>query len=1017
MSISPSDLFLSPDLTEERARQYIQTFGFRDPVGADEHLQALADDLPAREVMGKLAEPLFAALQRTPDPDAALVGFSRYVVERAPKTAFLRYLSEDVNALGLLVEVMGTSPFLGEILIRNPEYFDWLVSQIDRTPPGAFALAEEADGLLQRAESTTHRDALKRFKRREMLRIASRDILGLETLESATNQISDLADVVAEHALRIATRSVCSSSGADGLPGLFTIVGMGKLGGRELNYSSDIDLLYVYELDDEQDRAAHELCQKLARKLTAVMTEFTNEGYLYRVDLRLRPMGRQGNIAYSLPQCGLYYETWGETFERFALIKARPIAGDRALGRRFLDLVQPFVYRKYLDHAALEEIFQYKLRAERARDDAARNVKVGRGGIREIELFTQVLQVTYGAQHPELRRANTLAALAALESAGLIAPDVHDELRRAYVFLRTVEHRLQIVHDQQTHTLSREQRELDICARRLGLKDGVALEAELDAHRSRVHEIYLTIFERRPGTSDFKSRQFFRILTEEASASEAMSLLVEQHIPEPSAALEAIRALDEATSSAPARSAARNMLANLLATLMERLGRCARPDQVLIRLAQVTDRTGAAASLFRTLLENDALRNLLVSTLDLGDLLASRLIRYPELLDSLLFALPALDELRMRYIDRLSRIGDQRRHDELRRFKAIEEFKILVEWLTTGSLGMLQQRLSLLADCCVMQVATWHAPAVGRDGEPDWGILALGKLGGCELTVHSDLDLVIVYRGEPGDSRTFLERQGFVEAIERCLAEPTGEGIAYRIDTRLRPEGKKGALAIPFAQFERYLATRAEIWERLAWTRWRFLTGSRDLAADVEACVRRFVYGVWDRRIPRYMTEVRRRMERELTDPRGGQLEFKVGRGGLADIDFALQMIQIVEGHARPEFRVAGTRQLLEHLPATTLLLETEIDELRRAYTFLSSLETFARMDADTHVNALPADPITLGAIGRRLLLPPQRAGMRVGGLAESAEQTLVDTYRHVTTRVRAIYEAVLTRLEDPTLG
>lgn len=996
MRLSPSDLFLSPDLTEDQARAYLQSFGFRDAAAADEHLQALADDLPVREAMGALAELLLDTLQRAPDPDAALVGFSRYLATRSPKAMFLRYLADDPRALGLLIDVLGSSPFLSEILIRNPEYLHWLISQIDRSPPDATELAEEADLLIERVEGEGHLDALKRFRRREMLRIASRDILGRETLGSATEQISDLADVVTDQTLRISERRLVADAGLTRLPGRFTVIGMGKLGGRELNYSSDIDLLYVYELDDEQDQSAGELFHKLGRKLFAAMTDFTDEGYLYRVDLRLRPMGRRGNIAYSLSQYGQYYDTWGETFERFALIKARPIAGDLSLGQRFVDLVQPFVYRKYLDHAALEEMFRHKARTE-ARSDADRDVKIGRGGIREIELFTQVLQLTYGARHPELREANTLVALNALAGADLLADEIRQDLVKAYVFLRTVEHRLQIVQELQTHALSRTRLELEICARRLGLADADALQSELQAQRTRVHDIYRTVFERRPGTSDFKSRQFFRILTEEASDAEALQFLSEHRFAAPAATLDVVRSLDRAASLAPSRSMSRNVLANLLAALTERLARCARADQVLIRLEQVTERMGGAASFYRTLLENEALRDLLISTLDLGDLPAHRLIRYPELLDSLLFSLPDRDELQTRYQSALASLEPDKRHDQLRRFKAIEEFKILVEWVSDGSLGKLQQRLSLLADACIAEATRWQAAEDATHS--DWVIVGLGKLGGRELTLHSDLDLVVIYRGDPSDSRTFLSFQRFVEGFERTLEEPTDEGVAYHIDTRLRPEGRRGALAIPLDVFQRYLESRAEIWERLAWTRVRILTGSDRLAAAVEDAVRAFVYGPWDARIPRYMANVRKRMERELGDPSGNELEFKIGRGGLADIDFILQMIQIREGHTRPVFRTPGTRQLLEQRPETALLTATEMDELGGAYAFLRTLETFVRMETDTNASSVPRDPLRLEALGRCL------------HLAEPAGDTLLTTYRQTTDRVRAIYKAVIDRL------
>ncbi|RPH64738.1 MAG: hypothetical protein EHM89_00975, partial [Acidobacteria bacterium] len=868
--ISPSDLFLSPDLTEEQARSYLQTFGFRDAAAADEHLQAMADEPAAREVLAALADPLLDALRRAPDPDAALIGFSRYVATRYPKAMFLRYLIDDPRALGLLIEVLGTSPFLSEILIRNPEYLHWLVSQVDRSPPEAADLLEEIDELIDRVQDEAgHLDALKRFKRRELLRIAARDILGRETLGSVTEQLSDLADVMTAEVLRIVEPSVLANAGLDRRPGTFVVLGMGKLGGRELNYSSDIDLIFVYEPDDEQDQSAHTCFQKLGRALFSAMTEFTDEGYVYRVDLRLRPMGKRGNIAYSLREHVQYYDTWGETFERFALIKARPMAGDLALGRRFIELVQPFLYRKYLDHAALEEIFRYKERAEKSHSDVDRDVKVGPGGIREIELFTQALQLTYGAEYPLVREANTLASLRALLAAGLIGEQIRDDLSRAYVLLRTVEHRLQIVHEQQTHVLARVEHELEICARRLGFAHAEALQAELKIHRDRVHEIYGLVFERRAGTSDFESREIFRILSGEASQAEAVEFLRGHHLTDPVGALDVIRVLDQATSLAPSRSTARNVLSNLLAALLDRLGQCARPDQVLIRLEQVTERTGAAASFYRTLLENDALRNLLVSTLDLGNLPAARLIRFPELLDSLLFTLPSLDPLRSRYESALAHVDPEDRRNHIRRFKAIEEFKILVEAVSDGSLTDLQQRLSLLADICVEHAAEWStSPDHSRS---DWAIVALGKLGGRELTVHSDLDLVVIYRGDPGDGHTFLGLQRFVEELERCLEEPTDEGVAYHIDTRLRPEGKKGALAMPLDNFLRYLSTRAEIWERLAWTRCRILAGSETLAREVDAAVQGFVYGPWDPRVPKYMTNIRRRMERELGDRSGRQ--------------------------------------------------------------------------------------------------------------------------------------------------
>jgi glutamate-ammonia-ligase adenylyltransferase len=784
------------------------------------------------------------------------------------------------------------------------------------------------------------------------------------------------------------------------LPGRFAVIGMGKLGGRELNYSSDIDLLYVYEPDDESDDPLHRVFHRFARVLTGILTEYTDESYLYRLDLRLRPMGRRGNIAYSLDQYRHYYESWGETFERFALIKARHVAGDPELGARFLQMVQPFVYRKYLDHTATEELFRYRQRTDRAQADEQRDVKTGRGGIREIELFAQVLQLTYGASHPDIRQCGTLAALGALERAGLVSPGVRADLAASYEFLRTVEHRLQIVHDQQTHELARADRELAIGARRLGFETARALEEALAARRARVHEIYQGIFDRRPGASDFRSRQFFRVLLDDASEDEALRLVADSGMPDPAAALDMVRALDQAIALAPSRTTARNVLANLIPPLLDRIGRCATPQRVLMRFEQITERTGAPVSFFRRLLENSAFLDLLVATLDLGDLPANRLIRYPELLDTLAVAADG-GPIDGDYASRLSELDPDDRARQLRRFKSIEEFKIVARWAHGGSIGSLQEELSDLAETVIADSASRHRPAAENGEQPDWAIFALGKLGGRELTVHSDLDLVVVYRGDPADSETFLARQNFVAAIVRDLEEPTGEGALYQVDTRLRPEGKKGSLAMPFRNFLRYLDERAEIWERLAWTRARFVTGSRSLGAEVTAAADAFVYGPWNPDIPGYVRNLRARMERELTGPSDERkaVEFKIGRGGLADVDFTLQVVQIREGFTRSEFRIAGTRRLLDTLPPTSLLDAADVATLRDAHDFLRRLETLARLASDTHVSALPAVPERLESLGRQM------------GFGERAGEELLGAIQQRGDAVRTLFETVITRL------
>ena len=1009
--VTPRDLFLARDLSEQAAQDYLAARGFRDPVAADTHLQQLAEDLPTRLALGGLAPSLLSSLTEAADPDAALVGWCRYVATRVPKSSLIRYLHEDPRALQVLTTLLGASPFLSEVLIRNPEYFHWLQNELDTSAPDLVDYRVELDRLLGRDAHFERRlDALKRFKRREMLRIAGRDLLNKDTLQASTRQLSNLADIVIDSAISI-LRDQIGTERNKIAPDSFAVIGMGKLGGEELNYSSDVDLIYLYDAPDDTSASMYEHIQKFGRRLTSLLSEHTDEGYLYRVDLRLRPMGKRGNVVYSLQQSAQYYETMGETFERFAMIKARPVAGDLDLGRRFVEMVRPFVYRKYLDHAAIEELAGYKARSDREHAKNAtgdRNVKVGRGGIREVELFTQVFQLIYGGTRTELQNPHTLSALETIHRLGFIDETTLCQLRDAYEFLRKLEHRLQVVQEGQTHTLSDEPVELMVTARRLGFETESELRSTLAMHRDNVHAVYSNLFERRSEDVEFHGRQLFRLLSGELSDADATEHLRSLGFSDPDAALGAMRGLDDVTSITHSKTATRNLLANLLAAVSAEIAACSAPTQVLNRLEQVVSRTGGASSLYRSLLENDQLRARLLLALDAGDLFAQRLGRYPELLDFLVTASLDVDGFRRAVAEGLAQLkgsGLAALADPFRRFKAIEEFKAIVEWLGNRSLPMLNQKLSLIADAAL----TWSGDRAAVEtlladdgsGGGAWGIYALGKLGGRELTVHSDLDLVFLYHGHPSDSPAFERHQAFVRAIHKFLEEPTAAGFAYRLDTRLRPEGKKGALAVPVSAFSQYLETRAETWERMAWTRGRFVAGSRAVETDVSKAVERFVYGSWNTDIPAYARHIRARMEHELSREHSGhRLDLKVGKGGLADIDFLLQVVQMREGATRAEFRVAGTRQLLIDLPPNDAVSGDDATRLRVCYEFLRTLETVLRIQSDSPRGWISTDPIELESIATRV------------GVEPATGEALLLRYHEVTREVRDIFDRGMKRLE-----
>ena len=1012
--LTPRDIFLSPDLTSSDAASFLEGYGLRDSAAADQHLQQLADDLTTRVALGNLAGMLLDAVATTPDPDAALVGFCRYVAKRTPKSLFIGNLYADPRGLEILTQILGTSHFLSEILIRNPEYLHWLRRKLDGPPPDRADYDAEIARLLDDAQSVENQiNALKRFQRREMLRVTASDLFGMlnrKTLTTTTAQLSNLADALVDVVLRVATAEQTAEGGA--LPVRFAVIGLGKLGGAELNYSSDIDLIYVYEVAEDAAATAHWRYQKLGRRLTELLTEHTAESYLYRVDMRLRPMGQGGNLVYSLQQLAHYYESLGETFERFALLKARPIAGDRSLGERFMKLVEPFVYRKYLDHAAIEELTRYKARADREHarhGNLDRNVKEGRGGIREIELFAQVFQLIYGGDQPSLRTGHTLTALEQLGSHGFIDPAVQRDLTEAYIFLRNVEHGLQAAEGQQTHSISGSERGLRALARRLGFDELDALMTVLNHHRDHVHTVYANLFEQDPDDAGLGAREMFRLLAGEMSDAEGRARLATAGVQDPDSVLHAMQALN--ASPGHGRSSTRNLLANLLATIMGNESQLPAPETVLLRLERVVANTGAAASFYRTLLEDRVLRNRFFAALDAGDLYTARLAAYPELLDSLVR--PAVDRSEFRaaveqaFNEVIATGPDLDSHvDPFRRVKAIEEFKVLVEWLTARRLDLLNEKLSLLADCAVRAAGRTVArylplTAGSSDVDDGWTVFGLGKLGGCELTVYSDLDLVFVYAGETSDARRFERHQKFVRTVSDLLTRPTAAGSAYKIDTRLRPEGRMGALAIPLVAFERYLRTRAETWERMAWTRSRFIGGDPALAEHVQQAVTCFVYGSWSHEIPTYARHVRARIERELANEAGGdRLDLKRGHGGLADIDFLLQVLQLREGLAREDFRVVGTRRLLAVLPDTNVLHTDEAASLRDAYEFLRELETVLRLNTDTGGSTISITPAALDPLARRLSQP-------------LSGSDLLLRYRDTTTRVRAIYETGMDRLDQ----
>jgi glutamate-ammonia-ligase adenylyltransferase len=499
------------------ALELLRRHGLAEPERAARELRALAGDRRTRAVLVRLLPALIEAVSRVPDPDAALLHLERFVRASGGGAGVLAVLHDrGAQSLELLLWGLGGSPFLAGELVRHPEWAGWLADRHALSHARrARELKEEIARAVADAGPGGARDVLRRTRRREVVRLALRDLHRLASVEETLAALSALADALLEGAFSVAGAEARAEAGlaplVAGAGGGFAVVALGKLGGSELNFSSDVDLVYVHRSDRGRVARAqgapsrHAHAESLARRLTAVLGETSHEGHVYRVDLRLRPEGRAGAISHSLRAAREYYFSRGAAWERLALIKARPVAGDRGLGLTLLRRVAPFVWERPFDVHALQQVLRMKHESERrlaAAGTAERHVKHGRGGIREIELMTQVLQLRSHGRGG-LRARATIEALQALRAARVLPAPEAEALARAYLFLRDVENKLQMVHDSQTHVLPADAAEERLLARRLGYADAGAATAEgrfrsdLRGHTDTVHRLFEELLVRR----------------------------------------------------------------------------------------------------------------------------------------------------------------------------------------------------------------------------------------------------------------------------------------------------------------------------------------------------------------------------------------------------------------------------------------------------------------------------------------------------------------------------------------
>jgi glutamate-ammonia-ligase adenylyltransferase len=772
---------------------------------------------------------------------------------------------------------------------------------------------------------------------------------------------------------------------------------MGKLGGQELNYSSDVDVLFVYAEEGHVFRTPprpgdtgkgvsnHQFFKRLAEAFVAEVGRLTPDGTLYRIDLRLRPEGNAGPLARSLASYESYYWQWGQTWERMMLIKARRVAGDATLAGEFHEMVQPFRYPRSLAKQALDDIAGMKDRIEQEvvrAGEIDRNVKLGRGGIREIEFVAQTLQMMNAGRHPFLAQTQTLTALEKLVEYHLLTPAQAQILSRAYLFLRDVEHRLQMENGLQTHTIPAERQARDRLARLMGFPTLARFETALDAHRDAVREIYAGLLraETESGPPPLPNLE---------NDSEAwLDLLANHAFRDPEKALRMVRTFVLGPGfghiSSRTQDFASSLLTRLLALCPQRAldapppvsgppdgDPAARmlsdPDRVLARLDSFIQAYGGRALLFETWSSNPSLFDLLVLLFDRSEFLAETAIRTPDLVDELELsgflrraktAEQTLKDLRHGLDD-----ADQRLW--LRRYHQTELMRIgLRDILGLADLDQNLSEITALADAC-LRYALEAALRKHDLTQAPVAIIGLGKLGGAELNYGSDLDLVFVADVTP---RRLPELQRVAVDVLELLASPTEFGVAFKLDARLRPDGEKGLLVNTLKSYEDYYRTRARLWELQALSRCRPIAGHPALGqrfVRLAATLTDFRHpAAAAAQNPDWRTEIaqmRSRIERERTPPGKDHLAFKTGVGGLIDAEFIAQTLCLAHGWLEP-----NTTRALERARDEQALDPPDAHSLLTNHRCLRRIEAILRRWSYEGETELPDDPAPLYRVAIR---------------------------------------------------
>jgi glutamate-ammonia-ligase adenylyltransferase len=871
----------------------------------------------------------------------------------------------------LLQSLAESSPYLWELASGDPARLQRLLTA-DPDRHLAALLADTGRAVAATEDETQAMRWLRRMKAEAALLIALADIGGVWEVMRATRALTDLADSAVDAAVRFALAEAArdgrlapkdKARPQDGSG--YIVLAMGKMGAYELNYSSDIDLIVFYDAAAPavpEDAAPAALFVRITQRLVKLLQERNADGYVFRTDLRLRPDPASTAIAISTAAALSYYESVGQNWERAAMIKARACAGDIAAGEAILNGLSPFVWRKYLDFVAVADVYAMKrqINAYRGHGEIAvegHNIKLGRGGIREVEFFAQTQQLIAGGRNPALRDRDTLTTLDRLAQDRWIDEGARDDMKAAYIFLRTVEHRLQMINDEQTQTLSAERAELERFARFLGYAGRDAFAKVLLDHLDNVQRHYARLFEKAPG-ADKQELAF----PADADDHKTLDRLAELGFRAPLEASTIVRHWLAGGHRALKGEVARGHLEALLPVLLEQLARTDNANATLVLFDHFLANLQGGARLLSLLRQKPDLIALIAFVLGIAPRLADTLARNPQVMDALVDpsffgALPDDAELGRRLDAALARSRyDEDLLERIRMFGLEYMFLIGVRILSgTLTARLAGEAFARLADAVIRAVhravADNFAAAYGHMRGEATAVLAMGKLGGREMTASSDLDLMLIYdfddeHPESDGKRALYGAQYFARLTQRlinALTAQTNYGALYDVDMRLRPSGRAGPLATQIAGFTGYQETEAWTWEHMALTRARVVAATPRFGARVDKVIRGILQRPRDTALTAGdVVEMRAAIAKEKGDAE--RWDLKYAAGGLVDIEFIAQYLQLVHAHNVPDILDTSTARVLDKAWALHVLPVEEAEVLRPAVQLYHDLTQILRL-------------------------------------------------------------------------